>query len=142
MLLQKPSFYISTTKHSANIYLSPSKCIGIYAVVSGKQFYCIFIESVLLASVEFFFFNKKLSQSKLIHCCISSDYLIDSMQRVSRPRGGINEWLHWLPISLHKKVDYFITQVFGYSQFQLVAPETSGKHKEDHSSFAVNSSYF
>lgn len=90
----------------------------------------------------FFFFYKNLSQSKLIHCCISGDYLIDSMQRVSRPRGGINEWLHWLPISLHKKVDYFITQVFGYSQFQIVAPETSGKHKEDHSSFAVNSSYF
>ncbi|KAL9428149.1 hypothetical protein AB3S75_030190 [Citrus x aurantiifolia] len=49
-----------------------------------------------------------------------------SIYRVTRPRGGINEWLHWLPISLHKKVDYFITQVFGYSQFQLVAPETSG----------------
>lgn len=26
------------------------------------------------------------------------------VQRVTRPRGGINEWLHWLPLSLHRKV--------------------------------------
>ncbi|KAF9587937.1 hypothetical protein IFM89_006262 [Coptis chinensis] len=31
---------------------------------------------------------------------------IFSMQRVTRPRGGINDWLHWLPLSLHKKLDY------------------------------------
>lgn len=33
------------------------------------------------------------------------------MQRVTRPRGGINEWLHWLPVSLHKKLDYIIRQL-------------------------------
>lgn len=33
------------------------------------------------------------------------------MQRVTRPRGGINEWLHWLPVSLHKKFDYLIKQI-------------------------------
>ncbi|KAM1184486.1 hypothetical protein ACFX15_013418 [Malus domestica] len=27
-----------------------------------------------------------------------------SLYRVRRPRGGINEWLHWLPLPLHKKV--------------------------------------
>ncbi|XP_016652110.1 PREDICTED: mitochondrial fission protein ELM1 [Prunus mume] len=27
-----------------------------------------------------------------------------SLYRVTRPRGGINEWLHWLPLSLHRKV--------------------------------------
>jgi hypothetical protein len=32
-------------------------------------------------------------------------------QRVTRPRGGINEWLHWLPVSLHKKLDYLIKQI-------------------------------
>lgn len=106
----------------------------------GKQLYCIFTEAVLLAFLEISFYED-LSQSKLIYCCISGDYLNDSMQRVTRPRGGINEWLHWLPISLHKKLDYFITRVFGYSQLQLIAPETSGKHKKDHTSLAVNSSY-
>uniref|UniRef100_A0A2N9INQ1 Mitochondrial fission protein ELM1 n=1 Tax=Fagus sylvatica TaxID=28930 RepID=A0A2N9INQ1_FAGSY len=25
------------------------------------------------------------------------------LYRVTRPRGGINEWLHWLPVSFHKK---------------------------------------
>ncbi|OMO82381.1 Mitochondrial fission ELM1-like protein [Corchorus capsularis] len=34
-----------------------------------------------------------------------------SLHRVTRPRGGINEWLHWLPLSLHKKVDYIINQI-------------------------------
>lgn len=41
------------------------------------------------------------------------------MQRVTRPRGGINEWLHWLPVSLHKKVNYIIRQI--YSRFQMEA---------------------
>lgn len=33
------------------------------------------------------------------------------MQRVTRPRGGVNEWLHWLPVSLHKKLYYIISQI-------------------------------
>ncbi|XP_022767028.1 mitochondrial fission protein ELM1-like isoform X1 [Durio zibethinus] len=44
-----------------------------------------------------------------------------SLYRVTRPRGGINEWLHWLPVSLHKKVDYIIRQVCSYSRFQTEA---------------------
>lgn len=32
-----------------------------------------------------------------------------------RPRGGINEWLHWLPVSLHKKLDYVVRQICVYS---------------------------
>ena len=43
------------------------------------------------------------------------------MQRVTRPRGGINEWLHWLPVSLHKKMDYNIRQICSYSRFQMEA---------------------
>lgn len=35
------------------------------------------------------------------------------MQRVTRPRGGINEWLCWLPVSLHKRFDYIIRRFFG-----------------------------
>ncbi|XP_021288931.1 mitochondrial fission protein ELM1 isoform X2 [Herrania umbratica] len=42
-----------------------------------------------------------------------------SLYRVTRPRGGINGWLHWLPVSLHKKVNYIMRQI--YSPFQMEA---------------------
>ena len=41
------------------------------------------------------------------------------MQRVTRPRGGVNEWLHWLPVSLHKKIYYILQQIYGYSKLLL-----------------------
>lgn len=41
------------------------------------------------------------------------------VQRVLRPRGGINEWLHWLPVSVHKKLDHFIRQIFGGSGLKV-----------------------
>ncbi|KAJ7981195.1 Mitochondrial fission protein ELM1 [Quillaja saponaria] len=41
------------------------------------------------------------------------------LYRVSRPKGGINQWLHWLPVSLHKKIDYVIRHIRSYSQFQI-----------------------
>ncbi|KAM7496952.1 hypothetical protein LguiA_021366 [Lonicera macranthoides] len=41
------------------------------------------------------------------------------LYRVTRPRGGINEWLHWLPVSLHKKLYYIIRQIYAYSQVLL-----------------------
>lgn len=43
------------------------------------------------------------------------------MQRVSRPKGGIHEWLHWLPVSLHKKLDYVMRLIFGYSRVLLTS---------------------
>ncbi|XP_077230785.1 mitochondrial fission protein ELM1-like [Tasmannia lanceolata] len=42
-----------------------------------------------------------------------------SLYRVTRPRGGINEWLRWLPVSLHKKVFYVIKRLFGDAQFPM-----------------------
>ncbi|GMP88395.1 hypothetical protein CsSME_00040402 [Camellia sinensis var. sinensis] len=42
-----------------------------------------------------------------------------TLYRVTRPRGGVNEWLHWLPVSLHKKLDYIIRQIYGYSRISL-----------------------
>ncbi|KAK4492275.1 hypothetical protein RD792_003078 [Penstemon davidsonii] len=39
--------------------------------------------------------------------------------RVTRPTGGINEWLHWLPLSVHKKLYYIISQIFGYSRILI-----------------------
>lgn len=42
---------------------------------------------------------------------------LTTLQRVTRPRGGINEWLHWLPVSLHKKLDYVIRRIYGDSRF-------------------------
>ncbi|KAK1398611.1 mitochondrial fission protein ELM1 [Heracleum sosnowskyi] len=38
------------------------------------------------------------------------------LYRVTRPSGGINEWLRWLPVSIHKAVYYIIRQLFGYSR--------------------------
>ncbi|KAI9081301.1 hypothetical protein K1719_036722 [Acacia pycnantha] len=38
---------------------------------------------------------------------------------VTRPIGGINKWLNWLPVSIHKKSDYFMRQLYGNSRFQI-----------------------
>ncbi|GKU93794.1 hypothetical protein SLEP1_g7358 [Rubroshorea leprosula] len=43
------------------------------------------------------------------------------LYRVTRPRGGINEWLHWLPVSLHKKLDYLMCLVQKYSRILLTS---------------------
>ncbi|KAK4777736.1 hypothetical protein SAY87_017923 [Trapa incisa] len=43
------------------------------------------------------------------------------LYRVTRPKGGINEWLHWLPVSVHKKLDFVLRQLFGYTQLCLTA---------------------
>lgn len=45
--------------------------------------------------------------------------------RVTRPRGGINEWLHWIPVSLHKRLDYVVRQLYVYSHILF----TSGQKK-------------
>ncbi|XWS52825.1 hypothetical protein CRYUN_Cryun11dG0105400 [Craigia yunnanensis] len=44
------------------------------------------------------------------------------LYRVTRPRGGINEWLHWLPVSLHKKLDYFFRLIRIYSRGEKLVP--------------------
>ncbi|KAK1274766.1 hypothetical protein QJS04_geneDACA011724 [Acorus gramineus] len=43
-----------------------------------------------------------------------------SLYRVIRPRGGINEWLWWLPVSLHKRLDFAIRWIFAGSRFSVV----------------------
>ncbi|KAA8518547.1 hypothetical protein F0562_016021 [Nyssa sinensis] len=43
-----------------------------------------------------------------------------SLYRVTRPRGRINEWLHWLPVSLHIKLDHVIRRICGDSRFQIM----------------------
>ncbi|KAJ4965254.1 hypothetical protein NE237_017103 [Protea cynaroides] len=40
-----------------------------------------------------------------------------SIYRVTRPIGGINEWLHWLPVSLHHKLNYILKRICGDSRF-------------------------
>ncbi|XAR64733.1 hypothetical protein NMG60_11008535 [Bertholletia excelsa] len=40
--------------------------------------------------------------------------------RVTRPRGGVNKWLHWLPVSLHKKMANVVKHISGDSLFQTV----------------------
>ncbi|KAG2262978.1 hypothetical protein Bca52824_070057 [Brassica carinata] len=44
---------------------------------------------------------------------------------VARPRGGIYRWLHWLPISLYKKLDHFIRCVC--AGFSIKANESAGR---------------
>ncbi|KAL6966839.1 serine/threonine protein kinase [Sarracenia purpurea var. burkii] len=39
-----------------------------------------------------------------------------TLYRVTRPKGGVNEWFHWLPVSLHKKLHYIIWLLYGYSR--------------------------
>ncbi|KAI3798362.1 hypothetical protein L1987_33635 [Smallanthus sonchifolius] len=39
-----------------------------------------------------------------------------TLHRVTRPRGGVNEYLHWLPVLLHKQIYYIIRLIYGYSQ--------------------------
>ena len=46
------------------------------------------------------------------------------MQRVTRPRGGINEWLHWLPVSLHKRLDYIMIRIGVYTRILLRSKRT------------------
>jgi len=48
--------------------------------------------------------------------------MTDFWQRVTRPKGGINEWLQWLPVSLHKKIDYIVRMIQGYSQEKKLMP--------------------
>ncbi|GMP84290.1 hypothetical protein CsSME_00037872 [Camellia sinensis var. sinensis] len=43
-----------------------------------------------------------------------------TIYRVTRPRGGINKWLQWLPVSVHKKLDYAIKRICGDSQFRTI----------------------
>eukprot|EP00249_Psilotum_nudum_P018160 c26667_g1_i1 orf=414-1763(-) len=38
-----------------------------------------------------------------------------SLHRVNRPKGGVHNWLKWLPLSIHKKIDCIIK----YIQFDL-----------------------
>ncbi|XP_057534277.1 mitochondrial fission protein ELM1 [Amaranthus tricolor] len=45
------------------------------------------------------------------------------LYRVIRPRGGINEWFHWLPVSLHKKLDYILRQICVYSHVLFASGE-------------------
>ncbi|XP_022752538.1 mitochondrial fission protein ELM1-like isoform X1 [Durio zibethinus] len=44
------------------------------------------------------------------------------LYRVTRPRGGLNEWLHWLPVSLHKKLDYLIRLIRIYCRREKLVP--------------------
>ncbi|KAK2987399.1 hypothetical protein RJ640_020596 [Escallonia rubra] len=46
-----------------------------------------------------------------------------SLYRVTRPRGGINEWLRWLPVYVHKKLSAGIRRTYGHSRFQITVKD-------------------
>ncbi|RZC78314.1 hypothetical protein C5167_002503 [Papaver somniferum] len=43
-----------------------------------------------------------------------------SIYRVIRPQGGINDWLHWLPVSVHQQIYYILRRICGTSRFGVV----------------------
>ncbi|XP_052173380.1 mitochondrial fission protein ELM1-like isoform X2 [Diospyros lotus] len=43
-----------------------------------------------------------------------------TVYRITRPRGRVNKWLRWLPVSIHKKLDYVVKRICGDSQFQTI----------------------
>ncbi|XP_014495021.1 mitochondrial fission protein ELM1 isoform X2 [Vigna radiata var. radiata] len=47
-----------------------------------------------------------------------------TIYRVTRPRGGINRWLQWLPVSVHKKLESVVRMSCGKSS--LRTPHTIG----------------
>ncbi|KAL5132033.1 Mitochondrial fission protein ELM1 [Glycine soja] len=47
------------------------------------------------------------------------------LYRVTRPRGGINDWLHWLPLSVHRKFHYLISMFRAFSSKSHYLPLTS-----------------
>lgn len=51
----------------------------------------------------------------LIHALGLADNHV--LYRVTRPSGGINEWLRWLPVSLHKILYSIIMRIYSYSRF-------------------------
>ncbi|KAK3032137.1 hypothetical protein RJ639_035947 [Escallonia herrerae] len=46
-----------------------------------------------------------------------------SLYRVTRPRGGINEWLRWLPVYVHKKFSGGIRRTYGHSRFEITVKD-------------------
>lgn len=48
-----------------------------------------------------------------------------SFYRVTRPKGGINQRLHWLSVPLHKKIDRSLRQISGHELFLLGAKGNS-----------------
>ncbi|KAG9153586.1 hypothetical protein Leryth_008511 [Lithospermum erythrorhizon] len=42
-----------------------------------------------------------------------------TIYRVTRPRGGINEWLLCLPVSIHQKLYYILRRIYLFSQLLL-----------------------
>ncbi|KAF9618144.1 hypothetical protein IFM89_000547, partial [Coptis chinensis] len=110
--------------YSAMEYLSfvkmhiEDKNIG--PVMEGIMFFIsLMLQNLCLSTVD---------NEDLIYCTKVTNELsltIFCMQRVTRPRGGINDWFHWLPVSLHKKLDYIMRRIYGDSRF----PFAVGKNK-------------
>jgi hypothetical protein len=63
----------------------------------------------------------------VIHICFES-----ISQRVTRPTGGINKWLCFLPISFHIIVDQFLRQAFSDTRFAAMIQEKNLEWYTDH----------
>lgn len=57
--------------------------------------------------------------------CFSLYWFIFLLQRVTRPKGGIDDWLQWLPLSLHQKFHYLFSLFRAFSSKSQYLPITS-----------------
>lgn len=55
-----------------------------------------------------------LAYMLVVGCCVMyAHHLSNGLQRVSRPRGGINEKLRWLPVYVHKQLEGAVEWIRG-----------------------------
>ncbi|VVB16840.1 unnamed protein product [Arabis nemorensis] len=61
------------------------------------------------------------------------------LYRVTRPKGGINEWLHWLPVGFHKKLDFILRHIYLYSRLMLGSKQTKNITSENGGNVGLSS---
>ncbi|CAF1774293.1 unnamed protein product [Brassica napus] len=61
------------------------------------------------------------------------------LYRVTRPKGGINEWLHWLPVGFHKKLDFILRHLYLYSRLMLGSKQSKYIASENGGSVGLSS---
>ncbi|KAF2598661.1 hypothetical protein F2Q68_00007656 [Brassica cretica] len=59
--------------------------------------------------------------------------------RVTRPKGGIHEWLHWLPVGFHKYLDFILRHLYLYSRLMLRSKQTKYISSENSGNVGLSS---
>ncbi|KAF2560756.1 hypothetical protein F2Q70_00014622, partial [Brassica cretica] len=61
------------------------------------------------------------------------------LYRVTRPKGGIHEWLHWLPVGFHKYLDFILRHLYLYSRLMLRSKQTKYISSENSGNVGLSS---